>query len=79
MCNAGGAVANSSSEDWESRAHAAEAAAQEAEASLNDLLLCLGQEERKVEALSEELRSHGIDVEALLEALPQQDVEEDFT
>ena len=78
MCNAGGAVAATSSEDWELRAQAAEAAAQEAEASLNDLLMCLGQEERKVGALSEQLRSHGIDVEALLEALPQQDVE-DFT
>ena len=78
LCLAGHAAATSS-EEWEARVESAEAATQEAEAGMNDLLICLGQEERKVEALSEQLRARGVDVEALLEALPDQDTEDDLT
>lgn len=39
------------------------------EEQLTDLLVCLGQEEQKVSALSEKLAGHGVDVNALLESI----------
>ena len=56
----------------EQRAQAAEAAAEEAEGSLSDLLVCLGQEEHKVEVLSARLQAAGIDVEEVLLATQEQ-------
>lgn len=57
-------------------------AAKESEAELNDLLVCLGQEESKVERLRARLEELGEDVEALLqgigeEAAGEQDEEEE--
>ena len=72
-------AATSSSEDWKARAEAAEVASQEAESSLNDLFICLGQEERKVEALSERLQALGVDAQEILAGLPPQEAELDFT
>lgn len=43
--------------------------AQESEVELNDLLVCLGQEETKVERLSGRLRELGEDVDTLLEGI----------
>ena len=45
--------------------------------AMNDLLVCLGQEERKVEALSEKLVGYGVDVEAILEELEEEEEEEE--
>lgn len=45
---------------------AREEAEQEAEEGMNDLLVCLGQEEAKVEALRNKLEAMGVDVEAVL-------------
>lgn len=42
----------------------------EADEGVSDLLVCLGQEERKVEVLSGKLQQMGIDVDALLDSLP---------
>lgn len=56
-------------------------AAKESEAELNDLLVCLGQEESKVEKLRSRLEELGEDVEALLQGIgegtEEQDEEED--
>ena len=45
--------------------------------AMNDLLVCLGQEERKVEVLSEKLVGHGVDVETILEELEEEEEEEE--
>lgn len=64
------------------RAEAREEAQKESEAELNDLLICLGQEQSKVEKLSTRLEELGEDVDSLLEgigddtALPEEDEEE---
>jgi chromosome segregation ATPase len=49
------------------RAQAREEAQKESEAELNDLLVCLGQEQSKVEKLSARLLELGEDVDKLLE------------
>ncbi|KAF5740417.1 golgin candidate 6 isoform X1 [Tripterygium wilfordii] len=49
------------------KAEAREEAQRESEAELNDLLVCLGQEQSKVEKLSERLMELGEDVDKLLE------------
>ncbi|KAG0470454.1 hypothetical protein HPP92_017154 [Vanilla planifolia] len=65
------------------RAEAREEAQKEIEAELNDLLVCLGQEQSKVEKLSARLLELGDDVDKLLEGigndagLPDEDDEED--
>tara|TARA_B100001094_G_scaffold303315_1_gene331316 strand:- start:162 stop:803 length:642 start_codon:yes stop_codon:yes gene_type:complete len=41
----------------------------EGDEAMNDLLVCLGQEERKVEALSEKLAELGEDADAIVEAI----------
>lgn len=61
------------------KAEAKEEAQKDSEAELNDLLVCLGQEQSKVERLSSRLAELGEDVDALLEgvggddALPDDD------
>ncbi|KAH1038661.1 hypothetical protein J1N35_040404 [Gossypium stocksii] len=65
------------------KAEAREEAQKESEAELNDLLVCLGQEQSKVEKLSARLSELGEDVDKLLEgigddmALPEDEDEED--
>ncbi|KAH0466342.1 hypothetical protein IEQ34_006445 [Dendrobium chrysotoxum] len=65
------------------RAEARDEAQKEAEAELNDLLVCLGQEQSKVEKLSSRLVELGEDVDRLLEGigddagLPDEDDDED--
>ncbi|KAL3499310.1 hypothetical protein ACH5RR_038403 [Cinchona calisaya] len=65
------------------KAEAREEAEKESEAELNDLLVCLGQEQSKVERLSARLMELGEDVEKLLEGigddtgLPEDEDEED--
>lgn len=65
------------------RAEARDEAQKEAEAELNDLLVCLGQEQSKVEKLSTRLLELGEDVDKLLEgigdetALPDDDDDEE--
>ncbi|XP_052209054.1 golgin candidate 6 isoform X3 [Diospyros lotus] len=65
------------------RAEAKEEAQKESEAELNDLLVCLGQEQSKVEKLTARLLELGEDVDKLLEGigdeigLPDDDEEED--
>ncbi len=60
-------------------AEAVEAAKREAEAeaddSMTDLLVCLGQEERKVQLLSEQLAARGVDVEAILASIAEEEAE----
>lgn len=51
------------------RADAKQEAEQESEAELNDLLVCLGQEQSKVEKLSSRLIELGEDVDSLLEGI----------
>lgn len=51
------------------RAEAREEAEKESEAELNDLLVCLGQEQSKVEKLSARLTELGEDVDSLLEGI----------
>lgn len=51
------------------KAEAREAAEKESEAELNDLLICLGQEQSKVEKLGARLTELGEDVDSLLEGL----------
>lgn len=51
------------------RAEAREEAEKESEAELNDLLVCLGQEQSKVEKLSARLIELGEDVDSLLEGI----------
>ncbi|XP_015576207.2 golgin candidate 6 isoform X1 [Ricinus communis] len=51
------------------KAEAREEAQKESEAELNDLLVCLGQEQSKVEKLSAKLLELGEDVDALLEGI----------
>ncbi|XP_021298977.1 golgin candidate 6 isoform X2 [Herrania umbratica] len=74
----------STSPDIESiKAEAREEAQKESEAELNDLLVCLGQEQSKVEKLSAKLSELGEDVDKLLEGigddmgLPEDDDEEE--
>lgn len=65
------------------KAEAREEAQKESEVELNDLLVCLGQEQSKVEKLSVRLMELGEDVDKLLEGigdeteLPEDDEEED--
>ncbi|KAL4369524.1 hypothetical protein GQ457_05G010830 [Hibiscus cannabinus] len=65
------------------KAKAQEEAQKETEAELNDLLVCLGQEQNKVEKLSSRLSELGEDVDKLLEGigdemgLPEDDDEEE--
>ncbi|XP_022740122.1 golgin candidate 6-like isoform X2 [Durio zibethinus] len=65
------------------KAEAREEAQKESEAELNDLLVCLGQEQSKVEKLSARLSELGEDVDKLLEGigddmgLPEDDEEEE--
>jgi hypothetical protein len=47
------------------------------EAEMNDLLVCLGQEESKVEVLREKLEAMGVDVELLLATVGVEDDEEE--
>ncbi|KAG2502027.1 hypothetical protein HYH03_000521 [Edaphochlamys debaryana] len=54
----------------------AEAAA-EADEGMTDLLVCLGQEEKKVQVLGEALAAQGVDVEALLATIAPDDEEEE--
>ncbi|CAL5407872.1 unnamed protein product [Camellia sinensis] len=51
------------------KAEAKEEAQKESEAELNDLLVCLGQEQSKVEKLSVRLLELGEDVDNLLEGI----------
>lgn len=51
------------------KAEAREEAEKESEAELNDLLVCLGQEQSKVEKLSARLIELGEDVDSLLEGI----------
>lgn len=69
---AGGAVAPPDIESI--KAEAREESQKESEAELNDLLVCLGQEQSKVEKLSSRLTELGEDVEQLLEGIGE-DVE----
>lgn len=65
------------------KAEAKEEAQKESEAELGDLLVCLGQEQSKVEKLSARLMELGEDVDALLEgigddmAAPEEDDDDD--
>ncbi|OAY70842.1 Golgin candidate 6 [Ananas comosus] len=65
------------------REEAREEAQKESEAELNDLLVCLGQEQSKVEKLSTRLKELGEDVDALLEGIgddagiPEEDDDEE--
>ncbi|KAL2525012.1 Golgin candidate 6 [Abeliophyllum distichum] len=65
------------------KAEAREEAQKESEVELNDLLVCLGQEQSKVEKLSTRLMELGEDVDKLLDGigdeteLPEDDEEED--
>ena len=65
------------------KAQAKEEAEKESEAELNDLLVCLGQEQTKVEKLSTRLTELGEDVDTLLQgigddnAIPDDDDEDD--
>lgn len=77
-CLGAGDGAGPSTAELQERALAAEAAAEEAEGSLSDLLVCLGQEEHKVEVLSARLQAAGIDVDEVLSAI-QERPSEDFT
>ena len=62
--------ATPSSPDMEAiKAEAREEAQKESEAELNDLLVCLGQEQSKVEKLSARLLELGVDVDTLLEGI----------
>lgn len=54
-------------------AEAREEAQKESEAELNDLLVCLGQEQSKVERLSARLLELGEDVDKLLEGIGEED------
>lgn len=63
----GGAVAAPDIE--EIKAEAREEAQKESEAELNDLLVCLGQEQSKVEKLSTRLAELGEDVDKLLDGI----------
>ncbi|XP_057800033.1 golgin candidate 6-like [Salvia miltiorrhiza] len=63
----GGAVAAPDIE--EIKAEARELAQKESEAELNDLLVCLGQEQSKVEKLSARLAELGEDVDSLLDGI----------
>jgi DNA repair exonuclease SbcCD ATPase subunit len=67
----GGVVPASPSPEELEAAHAEgrKEAQKESEVELNDLLVCLGQEETKVERLSSKLRELGEDVDALLEGI----------
>lgn len=47
------------------------------EEQLTDLLVCLGQEEQKVSALSDKLSSLGIDVGEILASIQPEEGEED--
>ncbi|OVA08385.1 Vesicle tethering protein Uso1/P115-like [Macleaya cordata] len=55
------------------KAEAREEAEKESEAELNDLLVCLGQEQSKVDRLSKRLEELGEDVDSLLEGIGDDD------
>ncbi|KAK4765354.1 hypothetical protein SAY86_026444 [Trapa natans] len=55
------------------KAEAREEAHKESEAELNDLLVCLGQEQSKVERLSSRLLELGEDMVKLLEGIGEED------
>ena len=65
------------------KAQAKEEAEKDSEAELNDLLVCLGQEQTKVEKLSTRLTELGEDVDTLLQgigddtAIPDDDDEDE--
>lgn len=71
----GGVVPVSPSHDEleKARAEAKQEAQKESEVELEELLVCLGQEETKVEKLSERLRELGEDVYTLLEGIGDPD------
>lgn len=54
------------------KVEAREEAQKESEAELNDLFVCLGQEQSKVEKLSSKLLELGVDVDKLLEGLGEE-------
>ena len=58
-------------------AKAREEAIGEGEESMNDLLVCLGQEEKKTEVLSEKLQAMGVDVDEILDGIEEDDDEEE--
>ena len=63
-------AAGFSQQEMENRVAEAVAQAQtESDESISDLLVCLGQEERKVEILRERLQQAGVDVDTLLESI----------
>lgn len=68
---AGPSEQNASSDEAlaQAREEGREAGAKEAEGEMNDLLVCLGQEEAKVEKLREALEALGEDVDKLLEGI----------
>lgn len=49
----------------------------DAEEQMSDLLVCLGQEEAKVEALRQKLEDMGMDVDAILAGIDDDEEEED--
>lgn len=57
------------------KAEAREEAQRESEAELNDLFVCLGQEQSKVERLTARLTELGEDVEKLLEGIGEEETE----
>lgn len=80
----GGGSQSESGVDSGPRSHdeleeAREEGRKESEGELNDLLVCLGQEETKVERLSARLKELGEDVDKLLEGIgePEGEVEDD--
>jgi predicted RNase H-like nuclease (RuvC/YqgF family) len=73
-----GVVPVSSPEELEAaRDEGRKEAQKESEGELNDLLVCLGQEETKVERLSGRLRELGEDVDTLLEGIGDPEGEAD--
>jgi hypothetical protein len=47
------------------------------QAEMDDLLVCLGEEERKVMILTEKLSEFGVDGDALLERVRNEEIEDD--
>ena len=57
----------------EAVAEAREEAKAEADDGMTDLFVCLGQEERKVEVLSQALEQRGVDVAGLLATIAEEE------
>ncbi len=75
---AAGAGAGASGEELAAAVEKAKSEAMaEADESMNDLLVCLGQEEKKTEVLRERLEALGENVDELLEGLEDEDDEDD--